>query len=185
MGLGAGSSAHNNADMVSEGNSGAPSCSPQGLAPHSLHRTPQPTVPRCPPLAHCGQQGTEVGATAWRRPGCPGHLPLPSSKVRRPGWRALARRLLRPARQGGSTLGRPRAPCRTCFSVMVSGCRFPPCCPVAVAACWAGGGGRGGMSSPKLALCGEGRVGARQVGTGPTCYSAFAVHPTCGCRCLV
>ncbi|XP_074694762.1 uncharacterized protein LOC141929345 [Strix aluco] len=139
MGLRAGSHAHGSTDMLSERNSGAPGCSPRGLTLRSLHGRAQPTVPLCPPLTHRGQWSVEApaGAAAWRHPGCPGHLPLPASKVRWPGWRALARRLLRPARQGGSTLGRPRAPRGMCFGGTVAGHGFPQCCPVAAG--WAGG----------------------------------------------
>lgn len=50
-------------------------------------------MPLCPPLTCRGQWSAEApaGAAAWRRPGCPGHLLLPASKVRWPGgecWHA-------------------------------------------------------------------------------------------------
>lgn len=154
MGLRAGSRAHGNADMVSEGNSGAPGRSPQGLAPCSLRGRAQSTVPRCPPFTHCRQRSVEApaGAAAWRRPGCPGHLPLPTSKVQWPDWRALACWLLRPAWQGGGRLGHPRAPHRMRFGGWVWVPAVLPC----GCGCGLGRVGRGGMSSLKLAPCGEG-----------------------------
>lgn len=48
-------------------------------------------------------------------------------------------------------------------------------------------GQRGRAPCPCLSLhhVGRDRVGARQVGTGPRCCSALAVHPTRGSRCLL
>lgn len=43
-----------------------------------------------------GQGGT-AGAAPWHHPAALGHLLLPTSKVPRPGWRALARRLPSPS----------------------------------------------------------------------------------------
>ena len=185
MGLRAGSCARSTADMVSEGNSGAPSCSPQGLAPCSLHGRAQPTVPRCPPLTHHRQWSTEApaGAAAWCHPGCPGpaasRIKAAMAQLASAGTPAPA-----PCPAGRQHARLPMGSPQDVLWWHSGWVRVPMVLPCG-RGCGLGRGAEVTCPHPSLHHVGRDRVGARQVGTGPRRCSAFTVHPTRGSRCLV